>query len=341
MELEDEIRAIIVEETGKIEGKVGVGFKDFKSGIEVYNYPDDRFLTASVFKIYVLIELYRQVNEGLLNLEDRYNYKFYDRSPGSGILQYLDEGLNLKIRDLAKLMMMISDNTATDILVEILGRDNINETIRKLGLVNTHVAYNCKEMIFGFYSVKEEKRTELEEFLKSIGEAELIEGGLGDVAKKLYYKRRRMGLTLESLKLQNRFSEYFEVSKDTSALSDYEVNDVTSPRDMVRTFSLLYNRSILTPEACDEILGIMAYCQTGYNRLRRHLPRNVIVAHKTGTIPGVVNDAGIIMTSQRDYALAVFVNELNINDRSSIRSGEEVIANISKRIYETLMNVKV
>lgn len=333
MNLKDEIERVILSEVGKVKAKVGVGFKDLKSSLEVYYNADKRFLTASVFKIYVLIELYRQVLDGKISLDDRYVVKLHDKSPGSGLLQYLDEGLKLTIRDLAKLMMMISDNTATDILMEILGKKNINETIRKLELKNTLVAYNTKEIIFGLYELKDENK--LKELLKMMGKELEFKGDIKTFLMNLYYERQKMGLTLRNLKIQGKIREIVNLTGET--LRNYEFNDVSSPRDMVKTLSLIYKKKILTPKACEEIIGIMAYCQTGAKRLKRYLPDNVVVAHKTGTIPGVVNDVGIILTGKRDYILAVFVNELDYENQPYVEIGENIIANISKGIYEKIM----
>lgn len=333
MDLKDEIREVILNEVDGVEAKIGVGFKDLKSGLEVYHNADERFLTASVFKIFVLIELYNQVINGKISLDDRYTVKLYDKSPGSGLLQYLDEGLQLTIRDLAKLMMMISDNTATDILMEILGKENINETVRKLELKDTLIAYNTKEIIFGLYELKDEDK--LVELLEMIDKTLKFEGDIKSFLINLYYERQKMGLTLQNLRMQSKIKEAVSLTGET--LRDYHFNDVSSPRDIVRTLSLIYEKRILTPEACDEIFGIMSYCQTGTKRLKRYLPDNVIVAHKTGTIPGVVNDVGVILTDRRDYILAVFINELDYKNQSYVEVGENIIANISKGVYEKIM----
>jgi len=71
----------------------------------------------------VIVELYRQALEGKINLDERYLLRETDKTLGSGVLQHLQEGLNPTIRDLAKLMMTLSDNTATDIIMKMLGQE--------------------------------------------------------------------------------------------------------------------------------------------------------------------------------------------------------------------------
>ncbi len=335
--LADEVKQVIEDEVSKVNAKVGVGFKDLKSGIEVYFNPDWRFLTASVFKIFVLIELYRQVLEGKIDLNDRYTIEVYDKSPGSGVLKLLDCELNPTIRDLAKLMMIISDNTATDILIKILGKDNINRTVREvLGLNNTLIALNTKEIIFDMFELK--NRDALISALRDLGvriDASSINAS--NALKEFFYREVSSPINIEFLRIKCRLMDGIEASGRT--LTDYGLNDYSTPRDTVKALSMLYNKEILTPELCNEIISIMAYCQTGERRLKRYLPRNVIVAHKTGTVPGVVNDVGIIFTDKRDYILAVYVNEISSPGGSSyIDVGEDLIANISRRIFEIISN---
>jgi beta-lactamase class A len=80
----------------------------------------------------------------------------------------------------------------------------------------------------------------------------------------------------------------------------------------------------------------MKDCQTGEARLKRFLPPDVKVAHKTGTLPGVVNDAGIIFTKKKDYILAIFINKLNFTNKPYVAIGENIIAKISHEIYKII-----
>lgn len=98
---------------------------DFQSG--------RRFVAASTIKIPVMIALYRQVDAGRL-AEDELIALGPIRVPGSGVLQHLHEGLELTLDDLCTLMMSISDNSATNVLVNLVGLDQVNATIRDLGM---------------------------------------------------------------------------------------------------------------------------------------------------------------------------------------------------------------
>lgn len=285
----------IAEVVKSFNGVVGIGFKNLSNGEEFYINGDKRFLTASVFKVFVLIELYNQAIKSKINLSDRYTLKNSDKSLGSGVLQLLDEGLQPTIRDLAKLMMILSDNTATDIIMDMVGKENINNTIRNiLGLKNTRVMLTTREILLDI-------------------------AGTNDI---------------ESAK---RNFEEMKINTNGKWATDFKDNDITTPKEMVKTLELLYKKKILTPESCEEIIDIMKNCQTGSARIKRFLPPNVKVAHKTGTMPGVVNDAGILFTPKGDYILVMFINGLDYGTQSYVAIGEDLIAQISKTIYDSFV----
>jgi len=117
-----------------LEGTLGVAVKHLGTGEEVLIKGDDFFPLASALKVPVLITLYRQVDEGKISLDEKLVMTEDTQVPGSGILQNLTPGLETIVRDYVTMMMMISDNTATVMLVDLVGRENINETLRRLGL---------------------------------------------------------------------------------------------------------------------------------------------------------------------------------------------------------------
>lgn len=115
---------------------LGLAFKDLKNNDTIFHNEIDIFPTASAIKIEILIHLMKEYEKNELNLFKNIPVKF--KVGGSGILQYFDlTELNLSYFNLAVLMIQQSDNTATNILIEKLGIENINKTIQELGLKNT------------------------------------------------------------------------------------------------------------------------------------------------------------------------------------------------------------
>lgn len=98
---------------------------------------DERFVSASTIKIPIMIEIYRQIDRGNLALDDLFALSAEDISRGSGVLLQLHLGLELTLRDLIYLMMSISDNTATNMLIDLAGLENVNETMVSLGMASS------------------------------------------------------------------------------------------------------------------------------------------------------------------------------------------------------------
>lgn len=98
---------------------------------------DELFPAASIIKIPILLEFYRQVLDGNLDPDEIHYLKDEDKVGGSGVLQFLSEKTQLTLEDWVKLMINLSDNTATNYLIDIVGVDNVNKLIGSLGLENT------------------------------------------------------------------------------------------------------------------------------------------------------------------------------------------------------------
>lgn len=99
--------------------------------------PDQQIPSASTIKIPVMIELFRQARQGRFQLSDVLPVANPWKAEGSGVLKELDAGLKLSLWDLITLMIIVSDNVASNICVELAGLDRINAAIRELGLTRT------------------------------------------------------------------------------------------------------------------------------------------------------------------------------------------------------------
>lgn len=98
------------------------------------------FPSASVIKLPILVEAFRQVDQGLLDLSERRVLRAEDRVGGSGVLKELEPGLALTWRDLLTLMIVVSDNTATNMVIERIGMDAVNASAQAWGLEQTFLA---------------------------------------------------------------------------------------------------------------------------------------------------------------------------------------------------------
>lgn len=117
---------------------VGIAVKDLKSGETFSVNEKEIFPTASSIKIFVLAEVYRQADEGKFKLTDIKPLTPSSRVGGSGVLSILSErSVSMSIRDYCVLMMNLSDNTATNFLIDLVGMKNVNDFAVKNGCVST------------------------------------------------------------------------------------------------------------------------------------------------------------------------------------------------------------
>ena len=136
--LRDKMEADVHRIADKLDGVMGVAILDLKSGDTILLHPDDVFAQASSIKIAVLAELYRQDQQGGAKLSDTYVVRQQDLVPDSDIMGGLTPGkTTLTNYDLATMMVAVSDNSATNVLIDHVGMDKVNAMLRGLGLKQT------------------------------------------------------------------------------------------------------------------------------------------------------------------------------------------------------------
>lgn len=176
------------------------------------------------------------------------------RSMGGGLLEIMDAGICPTLHDYALLMMTISDNTATDILMDVLGKDNIRRNVLEpLGLEKSRSDLTVREMIDHYY-------------------------GLGGKSKEAYIAEHGALPDLHK-------SPWFVCTEAE--------NDQSTPLEMCRMLETLYRGEWVSPEVSAQVLDVMKLCQTN-RRIPRLLPRGTVVAHKTGSFDRLNVDVGIV-----------------------------------------------
>lgn len=140
------LEATIEREDAQLDGVLGVALVDLASGRTLFRNADLVYPTASVIKVAVLAELYRQDEQaaagtkGKARLDDAYTMNAKDLVADSRIMAGLTPGVTrLTNRDLAQFMVAVSDNSATNVLIERVGMDNVNGLLSGLGLTRTRL----------------------------------------------------------------------------------------------------------------------------------------------------------------------------------------------------------
>jgi beta-lactamase class A len=284
-------------------GKVGVGIIHLESGRELFVNADEPFPMASTYKVPIAVQLLTRVDSGTVRLDSMIALKPSDLHPGSGTLTSLfdDPGVALSVRNLLELMLLISDNSATDIMLRTAGRGPaVNKRLAALGISGISVDRPTVELIADAIGLKnlppEEQRT-MAGFQAL--RASLPEGAQREAAKAFYSDRR----------------------------------DTATPRGMASLLQTIWQRKALSAANSDLLLDIMLRCETGENRIKGLLPPDTRVMHKTGTLGiGVANDVGIIQLPENagNVVAAIFVKE----SKADPASQERAIAQIARAIYD-------
>ena len=278
----------------EVDGSVGVaawpvGKPDKAIGVNM----DELYPTASTFKIPLIYALYQMTDRNEIVLSKRVTIEEGDRVPGSGVLQDLDPGLSPTIRDLAVLMTVVSDNQATDLLYNIVGTTRIHAALDGLHLSKTRVPMNTRALLFDYVG---------------------LDAGNPDHTYDEAIRRMKAD----------------EYNHAGAAWSDQEGsgNDLTTPREMTALCDAIEQGIGLSSSSRDGIIDIMKR-QKFNDRIPAGLPEKVEVAHKTGSIKGVRNDAGIVYAA-RPYVIGVFSKRL-----ADERAGVQALAELSRVVWET------
>ncbi len=121
-------------------GKVAVAVKDLKTGETFFYHADEPMPTASLIKFPVMIETYRQAAAKSVDLDTKVTLKKGDKVPGSGILTtHFSDGTSFPLVDAVHLMIVFSDNTATNLVLDAIGIGSTAATMESLGYPNTKI----------------------------------------------------------------------------------------------------------------------------------------------------------------------------------------------------------
>lgn len=203
-------------------GRLSAGFMDLTTGETVYLNGDAPNPTASVYKIFVLCQLFYMQKERQLSFCHKHTLLEEEKSIGSGVLEKAEAGTEYTLMDYVMLMMTISDNTATDYLVKLAGKENIRRNVlERLGLHDSKCDMTCMENLVACYN------TTLEEYRDRCNSGSWYDSHMGS---------------------------YF--------LCQEEKNNQTTARDMVKILSLMDQGQAIDPDSDRQMLDIMAQCKT-------------------------------------------------------------------------------
>src|SRR5436190_10477081 len=134
----ERLQTAIGRTTKSVNATWGIYIKSLETGDEIAIDADRQMETMSTIKIPLMVEVLEQIKAGKFALTDKYTFAHADSQPGTGTIQRLDPGAVMTVKDLITMMIIVSDNTATEVLFRMVGGpEAVNARLTALGLRNT------------------------------------------------------------------------------------------------------------------------------------------------------------------------------------------------------------
>ncbi|WP_137290810.1 serine hydrolase [Natronorubrum halophilum] len=271
----------------RLDGRLGIVVCDVGSDRAIESDPDsdplvairsrNRFGAASVVKLPILYALYRTYDGRLEALERRHPIAPENRVGGAGLFHLLSDPTPT-VEDLATAMIAVSDNAATNELIDHLGFDAIDEGAADLGLEGTHLG-------------------------RKMMQTPAVDPSLSDLE------------TDRASPIESNGHRY--------------VNWVT-PQDCAALLSDIHRERTLSSAAYERLARPLAHQHDG-SMVPRYLPPNAEIRHKTGSLPSVAADAGLLTVGERTVAYAICCDGLERRG-----DGVDAIAELGEGVYRIL-----
>ena len=260
--------------------RLGVYVRDLDTGASASHRGDQRWYLASMVKVPVAITVLRDIELGLYSLETAVTLRASDIVDGAGTTVLAPVGTPLTVRSLLEQMVIHSDNTATDMLIDLVGLPAVNALVQSLvpeGLQRITTLGEIRRLIYGQLVPNVERLTGRDLLLlrhaRSDAERLQLLHHLVDAPES----RRRLP------SLDAAFDAYYASGVNSGRLDAY-----------AELLALLVDGKALSPRYTEHLIGLMQRAVTGPARLKAGLPPQVRLAHKTGTQRRRVCDAGLL-----------------------------------------------
>jgi len=303
---EQRLRAEVERLAAMSGGKLGVTAIHLESGKTFSFNGADPFPMASTYKVPIAVQLLTKVDSGKLSLDQMIQFTAADMHIGSGMISdrfswpnTTNPGVALSVRSLLELMLLISDNSATDMCLKLAGgAGQVNACLQRIGVSGIRVDRPTSWLIADWIGLP---------WPENASNPKAV---------------------FDSLEKKHTPEQVAAASKNfENDLTDTSTPDGMS--DLLRKISL---KSPLSANSTALLLDIMQRCETGGARIKGALPAGTIVKHKTGTIGAATNDVGIITLPDQagHVAISVFVR----TSEKEIPEREAAIAQVSRLLYD-------
>jgi beta-lactamase class A len=294
------VKTEITRISNQIDGVVGIAaWRLDGRGPRILVNADQQFPMASTFKVPIAGTVLSQVDSGRLKLGQLVPVDPDMVVESEGLAEtFSHPGVSVSLENLLELMLTVSDNTATDTLEKLVGGPAVvTQWVHSQGIIGLRVDRDTAGMIRDFYG---------------------LPGGPSFPDSLAAGLKANPDLETKSDKPDPKF--------------DADPRDTATPAAMAQLLERIYTGKAMSP-ASTELLGeIQRRNTTGKARIRARLPAGTVVAEKTGTIGGSVNNVGVITLpgDAGQLIVAVFIKESS----KPLEDRERVIADISRSLYD-------
>lgn len=287
-------------------GVLGVTAIHVESGKRISQNAQVRFPMASSYKIPIAVQLLTRIDSGKLSLDQLIEVTRNDRHPGSGMIAErfnwpggVQPGVALSVRSLLELMLLISDNSATDICLRLAGGPAaVNACMRRWGISGLSVDRPTAYLISDWLGIPMDARVPWSPERFDSLERTLTQEGM----------------------------------RTSSLAFDADLKDTSTPDAMSDLLLKIFTKPSLKPETASLLLDVLRRCETGLTRLKGSLPPQTEVMHKTGTIGMTANDVGIITLPNEGGHLVISV--FTKSSEKPLPERERSIAEVARVLHD-------
>jgi beta-lactamase class A len=300
--------------------QIGLFIKDLNTGEEFSLHGDESWYLASTIKVPVAIEVLRQVDAKKLSFEDKIAITQDDYVDGNGPLKSMRPGEEVSLRFLIEQMIIWSDNMATDMLLRVVGLDQVNKLVKELSPSEFSNITSLKDVRRHIFSELHSRAFELpgESFI----ELRQIRRSKDKIAKFASL----LQIDQKQIKLKN-IDEAYRVYYQKG------LNSAT-PRSYSKVLEAVWDGKLLSPSSRDYLMRTMLNTQTGKKRIRAGLKKPWVFAHKTGTQHKRICDVGYIWDpndrSRKPIIIVSFVRDI-----PEARISSKVMEKVAKIISDS------
>jgi len=290
-----------------VPGRVGAALIHLQSGRAVYLDADTPYPMASTVKVPVAVHILKLVDEGKLSLQQQISIGVDDVYPqmGGPMDRHLSIGSAISVRDLLHMMITVSDNNATDLLIRLGGGTQaVHQRMRSLGFDGLRVDRFIWELLANYF------------------------GAQGNLQERTFTPGDYGIWALAERTREQRIANIQHWNQDP--------RDTASARSMASLLQRIWQGDLLSPESTQLLQEIMQATYSGAARLKGHLPKKTAVAHKTGTVGDAINDVGVITLPEgRGHVVAV----VYVLSEADAALREDVIAQLARAAHDYFLFV--